>query len=74
MTGILILSDPLLLKESCPVFSMRLESQAKSVVGTSTSLSGRFLLSALPQMADDEESPLLLLNGEVLISQSLGKI
>lgn len=44
------------------------------MVGTSTSPSGRFLMSAVPQMADDEESPLLLLNGEVLISRSIRKI
>lgn len=31
-------------------------------------------MSAVSQMADDEESPLLMLNGEVLISQSIGKI
>lgn len=31
-------------------------------------------MSAVPQTADDEESLLLMLNGEMLISQSIGKI
>lgn len=68
-------------KRAALCFQMRLQSQVKSVipsrshvVGTSTSLSGRFLMSAVPQMAEDEESPLLVLNGEMLISQSIGKI
>lgn len=41
------------------------------MLGTSSFLSGKFLMVAVPLEADNGESPLL--NGEVL-SQSIGKI